>query len=669
MSRPLHSAGAVHADWGEANQEYLSLSLKLVKEVLHFQLDHLNQKDKRPELLQRLTQAGEHELAKLTQSMSEPPAIVTLCKLFQLSEFERYVLLLCAGIELEASFSALCASLTENSPRHGPTFGLALAVLPQAHWSALVPRAPLRFWRLVELGQGDGLTSSTIKIDERVLHYLVGLHYLDDHLSGYVRRVDPSEANLVPSHNVLVEKIALNWRNGDAQPPLVQLCGKHPESKRNIAGAAAANVGLHLYAMPSHVLPTEPQELDALVHLWEREALLGNQSLLLECDGAHPLDDAREMQVRHFMENVNGAVMVASEQRRKLAHRSSIIIDVAKPTSAEQSMLWAHLLGVSAKQMNGQVRRLADHFDLSAQTIAAIGAEAMHESDSADDLKDNLWSACRVQARPNMDDLAVRVVPVAGWDDLVLPGTHIDMLKDVALQVRNRSKVYKQWGFANKGKRGLGISALFCGPSGTGKTMAAEVLARDLNLDLYIIDLSQVVSKYIGETEKNLGRVFDAAEEGGTILLFDEADALFGKRSEIKDSHDRYANIEVSYLLQRMESYRGLAVLTTNLKSAIDDAFLRRIRFVINFPFPDAAQRAEIWRRIYPEETPTETLDYTRLSRLNIAGGNIRNIALQAAFIAAEENKPVGMAEILRGARNEYSKLEKPLTDDLGVRL
>ena len=193
--------------------------------------------------------------------------------------------------------------------------------------------------------------------------------------------------------------------------------------------------------------------------------------------------------------------------------------------------------------------------------------------------------------------------------------------------------------------------------------MAAEVLAAELRLDLYRIDLSQVVSKYIGETEKNLRRVFDAAEEGGAVLLFDEADALFGKRSEVKDSHDRYANIEVGFLLQRMEAYRGLAILTTNMKEALDRAFLRRIRFVVQFPFPDAELRAEIWGRVFPVATPLETLDFQRLARLNVAGGSIRNIALGAAFLAAEAGEPVGMSHLLRAARAEYSKLEKPLTE------
>ncbi|HMM41208.1 MAG TPA: ATP-binding protein, partial [Thermomicrobiales bacterium] len=253
--------------------------------------------------------------------------------------------------------------------------------------------------------------------------------------------------------------------------------------------------------------------------------------------------------------------------------------------------------------------------------------------------------------------------PAAAWDDLVLPATQKQVLGDIAIHVRQRGRVYGDWGFSSKGRRGLGISVLFSGASGTGKTMAAEVLANALGLDLYRIDLSQVVSKYIGETEKNLGRLFDAAQGGGVILLFDEADALFGKRSEVRDSHDRYANIEVSYLLQRMESYDGLAILTTNLKGALDPAFMRRIRFVVQFPFPDADARAAIWRRIFPAATPTHGLDVTRLARLNVAGGNIRNIALNAAFLAAEDGGLVGMRHLLQAARAEAAKLERPLSE------
>ena len=265
--------------------------------------------------------------------------------------------------------------------------------------------------------------------------------------------------------------------------------------------------------------------------------------------------------------------------------------------------------------------------------------------------------------RNRLDDLAQRIEPAAHWDDLVLPEPQKATLRQIAVHVKHRLAVYDGWGFAAKGARGLGISALFAGESGTGKTMAAEVLANELHLDLYRIDLAAVVSKYIGETEKNLKRIFDAAEDSGAILLFDEADALFGKRSEVKDSHDRYANIEVSYLLQRMEAYRGLAILTTNLKNALDPAFLRRLRFVVQFPFPDARQRELIWRGIFPAATPLDGVDCAKLARLNVAGGGIRNIAMNAAFLAAEAGGPVAMPHLLQAARSEAAKRERSLSD------
>jgi len=228
--------------------------------------------------------------------------------------------------------------------------------------------------------------------------------------------------------------------------------------------------------------------------------------------------------------------------------------------------------------------------------------------------------------------------------------------------MRQRDVVNEQWGFAAKHERGLGLTALFAGSSGTGKTMAAEILAADLDLDLYKIDLASVVSKYIGETEKNLRAIFTAAEESGAILLFDEADALFGKRSEVRDSHDRYANLEISYLLQQMESYRGVAILTTNMQHALDPAFLRRIRFIVQFPFPDAAARARIWHRIFPAATPVANLDFDRLGQLNVTGGTIRNIAMHSAFLAADDSMRVEARHIVAAARTEYAKMEKPLT-------
>jgi SpoVK/Ycf46/Vps4 family AAA+-type ATPase len=272
------------------------------------------------------------------------------------------------------------------------------------------------------------------------------------------------------------------------------------------------------------------------------------------------------------------------------------------------------------------------------------------------------WQAGRAEARVALDELGPRLEPRATRHDLVLPAPQRVILDEIVAHVRQRATVYQEWGFDAVLRRGLGVTALFAGASGTGKTLAAEVVAGELGLDLFIIDLSQVINKYIGETEKNLRRVFDAAERGGAVLLFDEADALFGKRSEVKDSHDRYANIEVSYLLMRMEAYRGLAILTTNMKNALDSAFLRRLRFVVEFPFPAVAERAEIWRRVIPARAPVRDLDADRLAQLTVAGGSIRNIALSAAFLAADEGVPLQMRHLRAAARTEYLKLERPLS-------
>jgi SpoVK/Ycf46/Vps4 family AAA+-type ATPase len=428
---------------------------------------------------------------------------------------------------------------------------------------------------------------------------------------------------------------------------------------RAIAARACAELKSGLHAIHTSDIPTCSTERNALARLWEREAVLSNRALLVEGDIA---DHART--VTSLIENIRSLLIVATPEPMRLKRRSSIRLEVDKPSITEQLALWQDTLGPSSAKLNGQLEKIIANFSLDPESIYEACAQAMGGQSPKEEveLDQKLWEACRTQARRPLDELAQRIKPMATWQDLVLPESQSNNLREIAAHVRQRTKVYETWGFARKASRGLGISALFVGASGTGKTMAAEVLANELQLDLYRIDLSQVVNKYIGETEKNLRRVFDAADDSGAILLFDEADALFGKRSDVKDSHDRYANIEVSYLLQRMEEYRGLAILTTNMKKALDQAFLRRIRFVVQFPFPDAGLRAEIWQRIFPSQTPTEGLDIRKLARLDIAGGNIRNIALNAAFVAAEAGESVMMPHVEQAARSEYRKLEKQMT-------
>ena len=647
------------AGWHEANQRHLLAGLARVRAALQQHAEGGRQV------------AGAEEPRPPSHSaaaMHAPPALDQLCATFGLSPFERDIVLLCAGMELDGRFAALCAAAQGDAARPYPTFSLALAALADPHWSALTPDAPLRYWRLIDVVIGSApLTLSPLRIDERVLHYLAGVQHLDERLAGIVEPLRLGAVELVPSHHAVADRLVAAWSRAApaSSLPVIQLCGDEVAGKRAIAAAACAALGLNASVLAAAAVPIAPGELEALLRLWQREAALSGGALVLDCDRTDAGDGAREGAIARLIERAGGPLIVSGRERRPVPRRPVLTFDVRRPTTAEQRGLWHTALGAAAERLNGRVEKLVSQFSMSAPAIHAAGAAALGQAASAgtEQLGDLVWEACRVQARPGLDDLAQRIEPVAGWDELVLPEPQRATLREIAAHARHRATVYEDWGFGGRGARGLGISALFAGASGTGKTLAAEVLARELRLDLYRIDLSQVVSKYIGETEKNLRRVFDAAEEGGAVLLFDEADALFGKRSEVKDSHDRYANIEVSYLLQRMEAYRGLAILTTNMKNALDPAFLRRLRFVVQFPFPDAAQRAAIWRRIFPPATPTDGLDVEQLARLNVTGGNIHNIALNAAFLAAEAGEPVRMAHLLRAAHGEYAKLEKPLTD------
>ena len=589
----------------------------------------------------------------------EPPVLEALAAAFGLSPFERDVLLLCAGVELEARFGSLCASAAGDEGTRRPSFSLALAALADPHWSALAPAAPLRHYRLVEVEAGESVVTSPLRIDERVLHHLTGIDYLDERLHGLVAPVALHHA-LPRSHDAVAAELAGLCASF---APVVALSGADADCRRAVAASACARLGLALHALRSADLPAHASERDGFVRLWRRESVLGRSGLLIEVD-----DDA-DAEVRRrvgaLADSVGGVLVVGAREPVADLRGPVVRVDVPPIPPAEQRAIWVDLLGDRAPGLNGAVDALVAHFDLGPAAIGAACAQTSHVE--ADELAAALWESCRRHARPKLDDLAQRIEALAGWEDLVLPETELAVLAEISMHVRGRERVYEDWGFARKSARGLGVSVLFEGPSGTGKTMAAEVLARDLRLDVYRIDLSQVVSKYIGETEKNLRRVFDAADAGGAILLFDEADALFGKRSDVKDSHDRYANIEVSYLLQRMEAYRGLAILTTNRRDALDEAFLRRIRFVVRFPFPDREERVDIWRRIFPEEAPLEGVDEQALAELSLAGGNIRNVALFAAFLAADEDAPIAMPHLARAAARECAKLERPLTEP-GVR-
>jgi hypothetical protein len=598
------------------------------------------------------------ELAKIADNlcsqMQEPPAIDSLSQLFQLTSFERSLLLLCAGAEMDSQLADACGQAQGHPQRRYVSFGLAMALFDDSHWDAITQSRPPRRLRMIEPQTGSNLTSAPLRIDERILHYLAGENALDPRLQ-WLLRPSPFPEWMGEEHRGIAARAVQLLQSDERYSPLIQLCGNDPQGQEDIAAFAAHELGRELFAVSTEDLPALGAELDQFAFLWERESLMLGGALFIQ---VAPGGLARA--ASHLVERLPGPLFLATREPVRL-DRNFVRFDANKPSPIEQRQLWRNALGDIAQQLNGTLDDLSEQFRLSARTISSTGYLLAAEEGQLEPV--TVWEACRSLARPKLEDMAQLIVPRATWDDLILPDLQSQMLRQLAAQVRHRLKVYETWGFAGRGSGGLGVSALFTGVSGTGKTMAAEVLARELRLDLYRIDLSSVVSKYIGETEKNLKKVFDAAEEGGALLLFDEADALFGKRSEVRDSHDRYANIEVGYLLQRMEAYQGLAILTTNLRSALDPSFQRRLRFTINFPFPDAVLREAIWKGVFPQAAPTRELDHKRLAQLNVTGGNIRNIALNAAFLAAQAGTPVEMANLLEATKLEAQKIERPLSD------
>jgi hypothetical protein len=594
------------------------------------------------------------------------PPLGDLAVAFRLSSFETELLLLCAAVELDSEVAALCAAAhsaaVHGDPAHADpgrgqvTFGLALAVLPEPHWSAIVPAGALRRWQLLAVTDGSSLVTSQVRISEWALHALLGLDDLDERLSCLATRVAP-DSDLVPSQEAVCDVLVQSWLGGSpGAAATLTVTGPDPAARRAVAARACAAIGAELWALSAALLPPAAADLADLVRLWEREALLYRRALLLEFEKADP---AAEAVARRLAERYRGLLFLSGRDH-PLPGAGRASFRVGWPTLEERRRVWATLLGADARRLAESTDSLAAQFSIGPAASRRAVELALGAPGGLSPV--TLLAACKEQARPRLEGLAALITPQAGWDDLVVPAGQLAILRQIVVQARRRAQIAEAWGLGGQAWRGEGVAALFCGDSGTGKTLAAEVVAGELGLDLYRVDLSQVVSKYIGETEKNLSGVFDAADEGSAVLLFDEADAIFGRRSEVKDSLDRYANIEVSYLLQRMESYRGIAILTTNLKSAIDTAFLRRLRFVVDFPFPDASLRAQIWQRAFPASMPTAELETTRLSQLSVTGGSIHNIALHATFIAADKSRAVTMSDVLAGARLEYGKLRRSLT-------
>ena len=645
--------------WQSGNEKFLNVALIWLRLRL--------------QQLAKSQASNPEEVAKAKTAMvaaeesDPPPALSLLSQSLNLSQFETQVLLLCVARELDLTIAQLCAQAQNNSQRPYATFALAFTMFDRPEWEAISPQSNLRYWRLLEIHHSgiEPLINSPLQADERIVNYLKGINLLDDRLFGLLLPLKaPKELNfLSPSQQASVEAIGATWQRslGKGHNQKVQLLGRDSSSKQQVCSCVCAALGLHLYQLPVELLPQKTAELDNLARLWSRETILLPVALYINAQELSDRDRAIGA-INYFLSRSNGFFFLDTRDKDLNLDTKALCFDIAKPTPAEQLQAWTLTLG---EEFGDTPALLASQFNLTyAQIQEIVNNLELEENEKNGKRGDLLWDACLAVTRPSLENLAQRLDPKATWDDIVLPSEEMELLRQIAAQVRERSRVYDNWGFRARMNRGLGVNALFAGESGTGKTMAAEVIANDLRLNLYRIDLSAVVSKYIGETEKNLRRLFDAAEDGGAILFFDEADALFGKRSEVKDSHDRFANIEINYLLQRIEAYRGLAILATNMKSALDRAFLRRLRFIVNFPFPSQSERKRLWQKVFPPETPTEGLDYDHLKGLNLTGGSIHNIALNAAFLAAQaEKKVVTMPLILAAARAEYAKLERPINE------
>jgi SpoVK/Ycf46/Vps4 family AAA+-type ATPase len=616
-----------------------------------------------------------------------------LARLFRLTPFDIDVLLICMAPELDLRYERLYAYLQDDVTKKRPSVHLVLNLLCPSFEAKLAARerfsseSPLLKHHLFHLfddpsHQNPPLLGKYLKVDERVVNYMLDSDEIDTRLLSYVRHTIPQarfDDLLLPS-DVKRRLLSLtrDKRTGD-DGLIFYFQGPYGVGKQITAEAICRDMGMGVLAIDGEcLLNAEGSSFDEMVHLAARETLL--QDAALYWDGFDVLlaDDRRaslDMLLRR-LEGRRGLTFLAGditwEPMDALHTKDFVRIEIPRPRSAERVQLWVRSLnGDISLASDVDMSALANKFRFSGGQIrdAAVTARNLarwRDPENGHVTLDDLYSACRLQSNRKLVTLTQKITPHYKWDDIVLPSDRLEQLEEICNYVKYRSLVYDEWGFDSKLSMGKGLNALFAGPSGTGKTMAAEIMAGELGLDLYKIDLSSVVSKYIGETEKNLARIFAEAETSNSILFFDEADALFGRRSEVRDSHDRYANIEISYLLQKMEEYVGVVILATNFRRNMDDAFVRRMHFTIEFPFPNENDRRRIWKQIWPDDMPrSPELDLDFMAgRFEVAGGSIRNIALAAAFLAADDGRVVNISHLIRATQREYQKMGKVMMGD-----
>lgn len=630
------------------------------------------------------------ELANATERLR------ALDSLFGLTEFERAVVALALAPEVDLRYERLYGYLQDDVTRKRPTIDLSLSLFSPSFEDKLENRtrfyadAPLLRHALIqivgELHQSEPLwLAQAFKLDGSLTRYLLGQEGLDSSLQDVARLSEsgkPTDAvALAPELRAAMVALAQN-ATATQQPLYFYL---QSEAAGNVDWVAEILAHECYTVVLSNSLDRTERFSSSFLPRLFTAARLNNALLVLHLSDSSPTDDPNWLAaLRTALEHHDGVVLLAGGMSANLPAGAlpAQVIRLALPTpdSQQRRAMWAsHLAGHELALDDGALDAVAQRFQLgpaqieSAVTMAdnlarwraaeqaGVEPNAPKEMARTELTMGDVFAAARAQSGHSLARLARKIEPIYGWDDLVLPEDSMVQLYEICQRVKFQGRVMETWGFGRKLAHGKGVNALFIGPSGTGKTMGSQVIARELGLDLYAIDLSGVVSKYIGETEKNLDRIFTAAQEANAILLFDEADALFGKRSEVHDSHDRYANIEISYLLQKMEQYDGVAILATNLRGNLDESFTRRLAFTIYFPFPDETSREQIWHGIFPAALPlAEDVSLDAFAhRFKFSGGNIKNIALAAAFYAASDGGRVTQEHLFAATRREYQKMGK----------
>jgi ATPase family associated with various cellular activities (AAA)/Winged helix domain, variant len=592
------------------------------------------------------------QAAAMAERIGDDSPLGRVARMLALDRFERDVLLAALAPELDVKYDTLYAYLNDSATRPHLTIDLALR-LCDGRRTQLNSGARLLREALVECGDAAGERRSELMrplaLAPALVASLQGLPAFDPRLRDWVTTASLPE---LPLPARLLDRLD---RVSDLTPIVVL------ESEPSHAPAWAAAALLHRFGFG--MLHTRGHAVPAERPPWATLALVAR----LRADGVFV--DAEEWggnaqpQLSSLLASLSGVSVVLAARPRTawrtlVGDRAAVRVQLDEPDVAERRSLWTRALDRDVAEPD--LRAVSEHFRLGPAQIQAAARSIEAPLDAAD-ARDRLFAAAREQSSAELGRLASLVVQRHAFPDLVLPPLVLRRLREVLGAIRARTRVFGDWGFGDRSGRGLMI--LFAGSSGTGKTMSATVLAREIGLELYRIDLASIVSKYIGETEKNLQQIFDAARSANVMLFFDEADALLGRRSEVKDAHDRYANIEVAYLLQKMEEHDGVVILASNLSKNMDQAFARRIHYVIEFPRPDAALREQLWRRIFPPQVPlARGIDFAFLARqFDLAGGDIKTIALDAAFLAAGQDRPVAMTDLVDAVSRQMLKQGRPL--------